>query len=64
MNIIVKVPDNIYKYCKNKLKLTDKKISVLYTKYVNSVLDETFHEPMYLFEQWVLSDDGQDIIQS
>jgi hypothetical protein len=52
MNIIVKVPQSVYVYCKDKLKLSDKKISALYKSYVNFVTNQTTHEPIDGFIYW------------
>lgn len=52
MNVLIKVPESVLQYCKNELKLSDKKISALYKSYVDFVTNQTTHQPIDGFTEW------------
>lgn len=59
MNIIVKVPDSVILFCKNK-NLTEEQISALYSVFLGFMLNESAHEDHPFFE-W-FEENGSDAI--
>lgn len=62
MNVIIKVPDSVVQFCKNKLKLSDKKISALYKQYAEFTLNLTSHESLDGFSCW-FDENGSEALE-
>lgn len=62
MNVLIKVPEGVLQYCKNKLKLSDKKISALYKSYIDFLTNQTTHQPLDGFVEW-LEENGEEILE-
>jgi len=62
MNVLIKVPEGVLQYCKNNLKLSDKKISALYKSYIDFVTNQETHQPIDGFTEW-FDENGEEALE-
>lgn len=62
MNILIKVPESVLQYCKNELKLSDRKVSMLYKSYIIHMTNQETHGAGDDFLEW-FEVNGEEVLE-